>query len=409
MAAERHRILLLQGPMGPFFARLAKELSSLGHEVTRVAFNAGDRLFHRGPNVLSYRGSLDALPEYLGALIEARSIDTVILFGDGRPIHRAAIEEARRRGVEVLVFEEGYLRPDWITLEREGVNGHSRMPREPEAYRGQPAVSTAPAPVGATFGRNGVFATLYVVAMWLGRPFFRQYVHHRPLTPLGETYYWLLGGFRKYLYRLLEQSAQPRLTAELRERFFLVPLQVHCDYQLAHADYASIEEFALEVIASFAAHAPTDTHLVLKHHPMDRPYRDYTRLFARAARKHGIEGRLHYIHDQHLPSLLDAARGVIVMNSTVGLQALHHGTPVVALGRAIFAMPGLTHEAGLEAFFSAQEKPDPDVYSGFRHALLRDSQANGSFAKRLPGVPSPTGIRWHPSAPLGLGSSFVDR
>src|SRR5690606_12055041 len=144
---------------------------------------------------------------------------------------------------------------------------------------------------------------------------------------------WTRGALRKARYRVRERGMEARLTGELSGRFFLVPLQVHCDFQLANSDYASIEEFSLEVIATFATEAPPDTHLVLKHHPMDRPYRDYTRLFAEEARRRGLEGRIHYIHDQHLPSLLAAARGVIVMNSTVGLQALRLGTPVLALGR----------------------------------------------------------------------------
>src|SRR5690606_13142810 len=137
-----------------------------------------------------FRGSLETLPAFISELARERAIDTVMLFGDGRPIHRAAIEESARLGLEVLVFEEGYLRPDWITLEPGGVNGFSRMPRDPESYRGQPKAAGNAARVGATFGRNGLFATLYVVAMWLGRPFFPRYRHHRPLTPLGETFYW---------------------------------------------------------------------------------------------------------------------------------------------------------------------------------------------------------------------------
>ena len=35
---------------------------------------------------------------------------------------------ARRRSLRLHLFEEGYLRPDWITLEREGVNANSRLP-----------------------------------------------------------------------------------------------------------------------------------------------------------------------------------------------------------------------------------------------------------------------------------------
>jgi capsule polysaccharide modification protein KpsS len=47
-AAPRHA-LLLQGPVGPFFRRLADELCARGTAVSKVNFNPGDSLFYRGP------------------------------------------------------------------------------------------------------------------------------------------------------------------------------------------------------------------------------------------------------------------------------------------------------------------------------------------------------------------------
>ncbi|HAV07943.1 MAG TPA: capsule biosynthesis protein CapA, partial [Rhodobacteraceae bacterium] len=44
-----------------------------------------------------------------------------------RPIHATAIRVAKARGLKVHVFEEGYLRPYWVTYERNGANGHSRL------------------------------------------------------------------------------------------------------------------------------------------------------------------------------------------------------------------------------------------------------------------------------------------
>ena len=62
-------------------------------------------------------------------------------------------------------------------------------------------------------------------------------------------------------------------TSTLADRFFLVPLQVHCDMQItAHSDYTSIEHFIGEVVASFAKNASSEHSLVFKHHPMDRGY-----------------------------------------------------------------------------------------------------------------------------------------
>ena len=50
-----------------------------------------------------------------------------MLYGDTRPIHAQAVAEARARGLTVHVFEEGYMRPCWVTYERGGTNGNSRL------------------------------------------------------------------------------------------------------------------------------------------------------------------------------------------------------------------------------------------------------------------------------------------
>ena len=54
-----------------------------------------------------------------------------------------------------------------------------------------------------------------------------------------------------------------------------------------------------------------------------------------------------------------ASRGVVTLNSSMGLQAFFHDRPVVTLGQAFFNLPGLVHHAGsqsaLDALFAAPE------------------------------------------------------
>jgi capsule polysaccharide modification protein KpsS len=389
------RALLLQGPMGPFFRRFARELEQLGIAVTKLNFNAGDDWYFRG--ALHYHGELENFPSYLSELIAARRIDGIYLFGDGRPFHRKAIELAKKLGIRVFVFEEGYLRPDWITLELGGVNGHSSMPRDPEFFRAQAdksRESLAPHHVGITFRYGGWYSTVYSILLTLGFPFYPRYVHHRPLNFVAEAYRWVLGGARKLYYRNRERGIEQCLVQELAQRYFVVTLQVHCDYQLQHSRFASVEQFIEHVVASFAEHAPRDNLLVVKHHPLDRPYRDYTRLLNELTQKHGLGKRLLYIHDQHLPTLLSHARGTIMINSTVGLQAALQRTPVKVLGFAVYDMPGVTHQGSLRDFWHEPGEVDVQVVQGFRNYLLATNQANGNFYKRLSAVDSPTGVRW---------------
>lgn len=390
------RVLLLQGPVGPFFRRFAKDLEQAGAQVFKVNFNGGDWLFYPF-NVFNFRGGMEDWPAYLEALLDQLNIDAVLLFGDCRPLHRMAHEIAHRRGLEIGVFEEGYVRPDYITLERSGANGNSLIPRSPIFYLNNPMPSIEqPLPAGNVIWMAALWAVLYYLAAGLLKPAFLHYRHHRPLSWL-ECFPWLRSMWRKGYYALKERGVSARLTGELAGRFFLVPLQVHNDAQIhAHSDFDSMAQFIDEVMTSFAGNAPRNTVLVIKHHPMDRGYYDYTEFISRQIRLLGLEKRCFYIHDQHLPTLLRHARGVIVVNSTVGLSALFHGAPVKVCGSAIYDMKGLTFGGLLADFWrNAQHaKPDRRLFECFHSYLIRYTQLNGSFYKRLPIVASAAGLRW---------------
>ena len=135
----RRSFLFLQGLASQFFARLGRALAAQGHAVHRVNFNGGDRLFWRLPGAVDYSGRLADWPAFLDRLLAERQITDIILFGDSRPVHRTAIPVARARGIAVHVVEEAYLRPGWITFERDGVNANSTLPRDPAWYREQAA------------------------------------------------------------------------------------------------------------------------------------------------------------------------------------------------------------------------------------------------------------------------------
>ena len=50
------RVLLLQGPVGPFFTRWAEDLRQAGAQVFKVNFNAGDWFYYHGtPSITAAR------------------------------------------------------------------------------------------------------------------------------------------------------------------------------------------------------------------------------------------------------------------------------------------------------------------------------------------------------------------
>ena len=129
--------LFLQGMATRFFERLGQSLGERGHAVHRVNFNGGDRAFWRLPGAMDFCGRPEEWPNFLDGVVSDKAVSDVILFGDCRPLHRAAIRVAHARSLRVHVVEEGYLRPDWITFEEDGVNGYSTLPRDPKWYREQ--------------------------------------------------------------------------------------------------------------------------------------------------------------------------------------------------------------------------------------------------------------------------------
>ncbi|MDD2608873.1 MAG: capsular biosynthesis protein [Giesbergeria sp.] len=381
--ANGRRVLLLQGPLGPFFWRLGRLLlrEAGAASVHKINFNGGDCLFYPTGATL-FRGAMEEWPDFLADFLRRERIEVILLFGDCREIHLAATAVASSLGVKVGVFEEGYVRPNFITFEAYGVNAYSRVPRQAEFYRHlSPAERPPEQPVRNPFWFAATWAILYYLAATLLWPLFPRYRHHRRLNALLEAWPWARSFWRKHYYAQRERGWQEKLCGPYARRFYLVPLQVASDFQVrVHSSLGDVERFLAVVVKSFARHAPDDCLLVIKHHPMDRGYRDYTETLAALARRHRIAGRVVYLHDQHLPSLLDHARGVVTINSTVGISALYHGAPVVALGRAIYHFQGLTYQGKLDHFWhkAPHTRPDPVVFQRFRRYLIDHTQINGS-------------------------------
>ena len=379
----RH-LLLLQGPAGPFFARVARQLRAAGARVTKVNFNGGEDLYYRGPEVVHFRQPLDTWPAFFERLLQEQGIHGVVLFGDCRPLHRAAIERARQLSVDVFVFEEGYLRPDFVTLEKGGVNGHSSMPRDPRHFEAiQPQPEPLHQPVRHAFIKSALHTICYASAAALAKSRYPHYRHHRDIRPAAQASLWFRGTVRRALHTLRDRELGKRLQGQAMPPYFFVPLQVHLDSQLGHSPYATVNQFIREVVSAFARHAPSDHVLLLKLHPMDRPYSDYSADIEALRLEHSLGERLLYADVINLPAALRGARGTIVINSTVGLSSLTHGTPVKCLGRAVYDLPGLTHQGSLAEFFSAPTPVDRALYKRFRQWLLAQNQLNGSVWSRL--------------------------
>ena len=208
------------------------------------------------------------------------------------------------------------------------------------------------------------------------------YRTHRQRAALLEV----AGFVRRFAAMPWYAHADGRVIDELlarRRRFFLLPLQLNGDAQIVHhSPFRNMAEVIDTVMRSFAAHAPQDTHLVIKNHPLDAGLYGHRRQIIRLADELDIRPRVHYIETGHLPTLLGHARGVVVVNSTVGMSALSHGCPTKALAQPIYDLPGLTSRAPLDHFWRDPEPPDPALYRALRKAVIHATQVNGDFCTR---------------------------
>ena len=379
--AQRN-ILLLQGLMGPLFRRVGQALRNDGYRVYKVNFNGGDRLFWRLPDGIDYKGSLEDWPDALTSLIGDLAITDVALFGDCRPMHMSAIAVCRDLHIPVHVFEEGYIRPDWVTLELGGVNGHSTLPRDPAWYRAE-AAKLPPAPehhpVPSSFRRRALEGVAYNLADVLTRWHYPYWANHRPWHPLIEGMGWI----RKLLRRDAAAARSQALITTLDRRgsaYVLFPLQLDSDAQIRlHSSFAGIADALRMVIASFAAHAPRSLRLVVKEHPLDNGVRDWRQETDSLAALHGIADRVDYLESGDIVPVARNSKGLVTINSTSGTLALALDIPVIALGHAVYDMDDITFQGSLDDFWLNPGKPDAATFAAFRRVLIDRCLVAGGF------------------------------
>jgi len=386
---QNKNIVLLQGPMGSFFKKLDSVFRDMGAKTYKIGFNAGDCFYSHRDNYTAYRGKRKNWALYLHEFFLNNDIHQIYIFGDCRFYQAEAIIVAKGLGVDVFVFEEGYIRPYYITLERFGVNDFSMLSRERSFYDevnlddfGETDVEDA----GFKAGEKVWASTWYYIVSNLFFFLYPYYKHHRRFIAIEEAFYGVRSFVRKYIYKYKERKYLDLLTKKIANEYYFVPLQTYNDFQLLeHSEYKSIRRFIVDVMASFSKNAPAHTKLVFKHHPVDRGRRHYERFIKREALKYGVSDKIIIIHDVHLPSCLKNAIATITINSTVGLSSIYHKTPTLTLGNAVYDIEGITCKGcALAEFWKKQYIPDMVLFEKYKRYIITHTQLNGSFYGKMP-------------------------
>lgn len=379
LAQTKENILLLQGPVGPFFKNVAKWLQNQGCKVYKVNLNGGDEFFFP-QNSMSFYEPITEFHQFLMDYIEKYAIDAIVVFGDCRAYHEIAKSIVNSNSnLSFWVFEEGYLRPHYITFEKNGVNGFSLIPKNHDFYQNIEIASFDEHKGKSHFYSMVYYTSIYYISMLLKRYKYSNYIHHRNTSLAFYASHWGLALIRKLKAKLIKPKLIKNLVNNKYKPFYIFPLQCDHDFQIqVHSNYHSMKSYIFRVIRSFSMFADDESYLLIKHHPMDEGFNNYNRLIKKLSRRYGVSKRVIYIHGIPMPVLLRNAKGLVTVNSTCGLSALIHGLPVKVLGNAHYDIKGLTFQKGLHYFWKEGQKPDAELFQRYRTYLCSKSQIKGS-------------------------------
>ncbi|RQS58046.1 capsular biosynthesis protein [Burkholderia sp. Bp8984] len=382
----RRSILFLQGPPSLFWRQLCERFDSAGARTHRINFSLGDWAYWRKSGAVNYRGRFSRWAGFLRDYLVQHQITDILYFADRLPYHAVAREVAESLGIRTYAVEFGYLRPDWLTLERGGMGTLSHFPTDPQTIR---AIARRVGPLkqddahySHSFGQEAFNEVLYNLLTSLVPYFFPLYRTDKYYLPLLDYLRWLPRMIGQRLYEPARVAAADVLRHS-DDRYWMLALQMQADYQLrANSAYSDQRHVIEEVISSFAQHAPQDGSLIIKLHPLDNGMERWERFVARTSERHGVTSRVIAVTDCDLKRTIKHSQGVITVNSTVGLHALRANCPVKVLGMAMYDIEGLTHQGPLETFWTQPQRVNKPLLKDFVAAIAATVQVHGSFYNR---------------------------
>ncbi|NVP55568.1 hypothetical protein [Mycoplana rhizolycopersici] len=381
------RVLLLQGPVGPFFRKAQTLLNESGFDAWRVCFNVGDRLFAHRDKTLNFSGTSDTWNVWLSEMLKAHGFDYVVLFGCEREVHRVAIACCEKLGIPVICLEEGYLRPGNITLEFGGNNWRSPIAGKlpPEDYSGRYSERRKGVSYASSFGAMASYAFLYFsLRNLLSTASERKLFHKQKRMLASEAFYWIKNYYRKFRNLNANYRCVERLLEHFDHKYYLIPLQVHDDSQLGRAAGSwNSQKLILKSIVSFARNAPATHQLVFKIHPMERGHSRDRQFIQQVSQLNDVADRVHIIDGGSLGLLTRHAAGMVTINSTSGLFAIHHGIPLAVMGQAIYRHPDLAFCVNkgidLDAFWTWSKVSPGEVRTRYLSWLHEQCLQPGDF------------------------------
>lgn len=378
-------VLLLQGPVGPFFKSVRDELEGIGFVVKRVHFNSGDSLFGYRKDDVRFKGTLDEWEVWLRFELLHERPGCILLFGSGRPIHKVARFVAASYGIPVVSLEEGYLRSGYITAELGGNNQHSQMASwvakglpQAEQAAALPPLDMRPSSLPVSF-----WATLYYCHRDIFSSNTDSALYHRRREHIIKLILsWSAHMAARTWFKISELPMRSRLN-KFRQ-YILVPLQVSSDSQIQQAARGWTAHSLVDACLNALKRTEPHQRIVFKLHPLERDNFRIAAHIRQTAKKIGMRAdRVQILHSGRIGKLAADSSGMIVINSTSAFSALHHRVPLLVLGDAIYRHEDIVTvaetEQDIEDFFKLRHSKSSEKILEFFQAMKTNCLIPGDF------------------------------
>ena len=378
-------VLMLQGPVGPFFSELHQALNSHGFMVRQVLFNFGDRVFAGAKDCILFSGDKLEWETWLKFEITQHRPDAILLFGSSRPAHQIARRLAKHFDVDVISLEEGYLRSGYVSAELCGNNQHSPLAQWSSKNTNRTEVCKAPtaAALGSSFATMSFWGVIYYLTRDLASKVSDTHLFHRRrerVLPLAWS--WGVHVLCRLSARVAEFPAKRAL--QRSPGYILIPLQVSSDSQIQTAALGWSTPRLIDASLDALLTADNEQRIVFKLHPLERGSAVIKRLILQQAKQSKVDKhRITILHSGRIGDLIRRSSGVVLINSTSAFSALHHDIPLLVLGEAVFrhdeiATLGKT-EADIAAFFKLRRVKSRTKIDAFLTELKAQSLIPGDF------------------------------
>ncbi|KTC82587.1 hypothetical protein [Legionella cherrii] len=262
---------------------------------------------------------------YFESLLKKNKPDCVFVWNGSLMPESVLISAAKRQNIKIIYFEFGFF-PGTLQVDAMGINGNNSVVKKPEFYLNQ------------SFSDTILPTELNV---------------------------------RKSKHR-----SDSRHT--VKEDYIFVPFQVPSDMQILNLSpwIKSMVDF-YEVIYELAQKFPNE-RFVIKEHP------SFSLSIINKVKKHH---NIYFANSENTRNLIEKAKFIITINSTVGIESILLGKKVISLGIACYNIEGLVlHSDNMQALISCIKDIDKWQYNDelrsnflkyiYQHYLLQGNLNN---------------------------------